>query len=169
MSSNSSHKAVFAGTFDPVTNGHVDVAYRASLLFYQVVVGVYDTPPKPLLFSTSERVELFRQALAERDISNVEVVPYTGLTVKFAESLGARVIVRGLRIGRDFEHEREMALVWRKLAPEMEVIMLIASLQNQYVSSTRVKEIARLGADISSFVPPHVQEILTERLGNLDG
>jgi pantetheine-phosphate adenylyltransferase len=169
LSSNSSHKAVFAGTFDPVTNGHIDVAYRASLLFDQVVVGVYDTPPKRLLFNTAERVDLFRQALDDRNLSNVDVIPYTGLTVKFAASLGARVIVRGLRIGLDFEHEREMALVWRKLAPEMEVIMLIASLENQYVSSTRVKEIASLGADISSFVPPHVQGILAKRLGNPGG
>ncbi len=157
------HRAIFPGTFDPVTNGHVDVARRAAHLFDEVVVAVYDTPPKNVTFTTEERVELFKIALG--DDSAIEVRPYTGLTVNFAIELDAPVLVRGLRIGLDFEHEREMALVWRKLAPDIEVIMLISSLEHQYISSTRVKEIASLGADVSSFVPAHVERALLQRLG----
>lgn len=157
------HKAVFPGTFDPCTNGHADVAVRAAKLFDEVVVAVYETPPKTLLFDTDERIALFAEAVA--GIDNITVMPFSGMAVQFAESIGSRVLVRGLRIGLDFEHEREMALVWRKLAPEIEVVMLTSSLVNQYVSSTRVKEIASLDADVSSFVPPHVEKALLERLG----
>ncbi len=157
------HKAVFPGTFDPCTNGHADVAIRAAKLFDEVVVAVYETPPKTLLFDTSERIELFKEAVA--GVDNITVLPFSGMAVKFAESIGSSVLVRGLRIGLDFEHEREMALVWRKLAPEVEVVMLTSSLVNQYVSSTRVKEIASLDADVSSFVPAHVEKALLERLG----
>ncbi|MCH7739480.1 MAG: pantetheine-phosphate adenylyltransferase [Chloroflexi bacterium] len=159
-------KAIFPGTFDPVTNGHVDVARRAAHLFDEVVVAVYDAPPKNVMFNTEERVELFKIALG--DESAIEVRPFTGLTVDLAHELDAPILVRGLRIGLDFEHEREMALVWRKLAPDVEVIMLIASLEHQYVSSTRVKEIASLGADVSSFVPAHVERALLQRIGQTD-
>ena len=161
------HRAIFPGTFDPVTNGHVDVARRAAQLFDEVVVAVYDTPPKNVTFTTDERVELFKTALD--DDPTIEVRPYSGLTVDLARELGAPVLVRGLRIGLDFEHEREMALVWRKLAPNVEVIMLIASLENQYISSTRVKEIGSLGADISSFVPAHVERAFLQRIGQTGG
>ncbi len=161
------HKAIFPGTFDPVTNGHVAVARRAAHLFDEVVVAVYDAPPKNVMFTTDERVELFKIAL--EDEPAIEVRPYTGLTVDLAAEINAPVLVRGLRIGLDFEHEREMALVWRKLAPEIEVIMLIASLENQYVSSTRVKEVGSLGADISSFVPAHVERALLQRFGRTGG
>ncbi len=160
------HKAIFTGTFDPVTNGHVDVARRAAHLFDEVVVAVYDAPPKNVTFTTEERVELFQIALG--DEPTIEVRPYTGLTVNLAHELDAPVLVRGLRIGLDFEHEREMALVWHELAPDVEVIMLIASLEHQYVSSTRVKEIASLGADVSSFVPAHVERALLQRIGQTD-
>ena len=160
------HRAIFPGTFDPVTNGHVDVARRAAHLFDELVVAVYDTPPKNVMFTTDERVELFKTALG--DAPTIEVRPYKGLTVQLAHELDAPVLVRGLRIGLDFEHEREMALVWRKLAPDIEVIMLVASLEHQYVSSTRVKEVGSLGADISSFVPAHVERALLQRFGQTD-
>jgi len=140
----------------------VDVAVRAAHLFDEVVIGVYESPPKTLLFNTEERIELFAEAVS--GTANIRVMPFSGLAVQFAESIDSGVLVRGLRIGLDFEHEREMALVWRKLAPEIEVVMLISSLVNQYVSSTRVKEIASLGADVSSFVPAHVEKALLERL-----
>lgn len=140
----------------------MDVAVRAAHLFDEVVIGVYESPPKTLLFNTEERIELFAEAVS--GTANIRVMPFSGLAVQFAESIDSSVLVRGLRIGLDFEHEREMALVWRKLAPEIEVVMLISSLVNQYVSSTRVKEIASLGADVSSFVPAHVEKALLERL-----
>lgn len=155
-------KAVFPGTFDPVTNGHVDVVHRASHLFAELVVAVYDNPSKRLMFSTDERVAMFRKTVA--DMERVEVRPYTGLTVAFAQEIGAQVVVRGLRIGADFEYEREMALMNRTIGPDVEDAYLIASLENQFVSSSRVKEIAALGGDISQFVPPHVKAELRERL-----
>ncbi len=155
-------KAVFPGTFDPVTNGHVDVVRRAARLFDDLVVAVYDDPPKMLMFSTEERVAMFRKAVA--DLERVEVRPYTGLTVVFAQEIGAQVVVRGLRIGADFEYEREMALMNRTIRPDVEDAYLIASLENQFVSSSRVKEIAALGGDISEFVPSHVRADLRERL-----
>ena len=155
-------KAVFPGTFDPVTNGHVDVVRRAARLFGDLVVAIYDDPPKRLMFSTDERVAMFRKAIA--DMEGVEVRPYMGLTVAFAQDIGAEVVIRGLRIGADFEYEREMALMNRTLRPDIEDAYLIASLENQYVSSSRVKEIAALGGDISDFVPPHVVAEVRERL-----
>ena len=156
-------KAVFPGTFDPVTNGHVDVVRRAARLFDDLVVAVYDDPPKVLMFATDERVAMFRKAVD--DIERVEVRPYTGLTVVYAQEIGAQVVVRGLRIGADFEYEREMALMNRTIRPDVEDAYLIASLENQFVSSSRVKEIAALGGDISGFVPPHVKAELRDRLG----
>lgn len=157
-------KAVFPGTFDPVTNGHVDVARRAAVLFGDLVVAVYDNPPsKRLMFSTQERVDMFRRSL--EGVRGVQVRPYSGLTVGFAKAIGAHVIIRGLRIGADFEYEREMALMNRQMAPGVEVVCLIASLENQYVSSSRVKEVVTLGADVSAFVPEHVGLALYERLG----
>jgi len=156
--------AVFPGTFDPVTNGHIDMASRAAKLFGHLVVAVYDTPPKKLMFTTRERVEMFKRSL-ER-LPGVEVRPYSGLTVNFATQIGASVIVRGLRIGADFEYEREMALMNQKIGPDIEVVCLISSQDNQYVSSSRVKEIAMLGGDISAFVPRHVADSIGSRLKN---
>lgn len=159
-------KAVFPGIFDPVTNGHVDVARRAATLFHDLVIAVYDDPPaKRLMFTTEERVQMFQHALGA--VPGVEVRPYSGLTVGFAREIGAHVIIRGLRIGADFEYEREMALMNRRMAPGVEVVCLIASLENQYVSSSRVKEVATLGADVSAFVPEHVKSALYKRLGDM--
>ena len=157
-------RAVFPGTFDPVTNGHVDVVRRASRLFEELIVAVYDDPPKRLLFNTDERVGMLRRTLG--DLEGVEVRPYTGLTVLFAQQIEAQVVVRGLRIGADFEYEREMALMNREIGPDVDIACLIASLENQFVSSSRVKEIASLGGDVRGFVPSQVAEALQERLGS---
>lgn len=155
-------KAVFPGTFDPVTNGHIDMARRAAKLFGELVVAVYDAPPKRLMFSLDERVDMLRRVL--EGVANIEVRPYSGLTVHFAKRIGASVVVRGLRIGADFEYEREMALMNRRIGPDIEVACLISSLENQYVSSSRVKEIASLGGDIRAFVPRHVADAVKARL-----
>ena len=125
--------AVYPGTFDPVHNGHLDIVTRASRLFDRLLVAVYESPPKSLLFSTEERVELFKASVA--DIPNVDVVPFKGLAVKFARKVGAQFIVRGLRAGFDFETEFEMALMWRNLDPEVDVVCMMSALQYQFVYS----------------------------------
>jgi pantetheine-phosphate adenylyltransferase len=155
-------KAVFPGTFDPVTVGHVDVAERAHRLFDRLVIGVYVDPPKRLTFSVKERVAMFRRAVTH--LRGVEVVEYHGLTVDLARQVGAMVIVRGLRIGSDFEYEREMALMNMAMQPDIETVCLLSSLEHQFISSTRVKEIAGLGGDVSSMVPPHVGPLLKRKL-----
>jgi len=153
--------ALYPGSFDPITNGHLDIAARASKLFQKVVVGVYDSPAKDLLFTTEERVDLARQSLA--DYPNIEVEPFSGLTVKFAEKVGAQAIVRGLRIGADFEYEREMALMNKNLSPDIDLVCLMASLQYQFLSSGRLKEVASLGGHINDLVPKPVAEALKKK------
>ena len=155
-------KAFYPGSFDPAHNGHVDVANRASKLFDEVVIGVYDAPPKTLMFDTDERVKLFSDALF--GIDNVEVVPFTGLAPDVARDVGAKVILRGLRAGFDFEQEFEMALMWRNLSPDIDVICMMSALEHQFIYSSRIKEVARLGASIDNLVPPHIAKALKERL-----
>jgi len=157
-------RAVFPGTFDPVTNGHLNVVERAARLFDEVVVGVYTDPPKTVMFSADERVDMFRQSLVH--MPEVEVRLFSGLMVEFAHEVGAAVVVRGLRIGADFEYERELALMNREIAPDIEVACLLTSLEYQFLSSTRVKEIAELHGDVSRFVPPVVNERLKGTYGH---
>ena len=154
--------AIYPGSFDPVTLGHVDIAARAAAIFDRVIVSVYVTPAKELQFNTQERVDLFRKAVEH--LPNVEVTQFTDLVVECARQLGANVIVRGLRSGSDFEYEFEMTYMNKKLAPDIEVVCLIASLPYQYVSSSLLKEVIRLGGDVTGLVPPHVIEAVKNKM-----
>ena len=156
-------RAVYPGSFDPVHNGHVDIANRASELFDELVVGVYDAPPKTLEFTTQERVDLFLASVGHLD--NVKVFPFAGLAVDFAREMDAGFILRGLRAGFDFELEFEMALMWRNLAPDIDVVCMMSSLEFQFVYSSRIKEVARLGANIDNLVPPQVSAALKAERG----
>lgn len=142
-------------------NGHVDIAARAASLFDRLVVAIYDTPSKRLLFSTAERVDMMRQAL--KSLPNAQVASYRGLTVDFARQVGAKVIVRGLRVISDFELEYQMSLTNHKLAPEIDMVCLMTSLEYAFVSSTIVKEVAVLGGCVEQFVPAHVARVLADR------
>ncbi len=155
--------AIYPGRFDPVTNGHVDIAQRAATLFDRVVVAVYDLPPSACLFTVEERVDLFRQAV--KDVGHVEVKPFTGLVVDFARKESARVLVRGIRAVSDFEAEFDMALMNKKMAPEIESVYLMTSLEHLYVSGHRIREVASLGFDAAEFVPPHVIQALRKKSG----
>jgi pantetheine-phosphate adenylyltransferase len=158
--------AVYPGSFDPVTNGHIDIATRAAIIFEKVVVAVYDTPSKQLLFSTRERVSMMAEAL--KALPNVEVQMYAGLTVDFARRVGAKVMVRGLRVVTDFDWELQIALMNRKIAPDLDGVCLMTDLEYSYLSSSIVKEVARLGGNVTDLVPPHVARALRERFGSQD-
>ncbi len=155
--------AVYPGTFDPITNGHVDLVQRASPLFERIIVAVAGAGSKSPAFSQDERVELAREALTH--LPNVEVQGFNRLLVDFTQSVGARVILRGLRAVSDFEYEFQLAGMNRKLAPQIETLYLMPAEKYTYVSSSLVKEIGRLGGDISEFVPKHVAVALKQKLG----
>ncbi len=157
--------AIFPGTFDPITNGHLDIATRAAALFDHLIVAVYAHPIKTLLFSTAERVQLAQEAI--EGLPNVTVESYDGLTVDFARSKGARAIIRGLRVVGDFEFEFQMALMNRTLAPEMESVCLLTTKEYYFLSSSIVKEVAKLNGDISELVPPHVVVALQNKIDEL--
>ncbi|MEN8615180.1 pantetheine-phosphate adenylyltransferase [Dehalogenimonas sp. THU2] len=148
--------ALYPGSFDPVTAGHLDIIRRSARLFDKIIVGVYDTPDKKLLFTTAERVDLARQAVA--DLPSVEVKSFTGLMVEFARQEGVATVVRGLRVNNDFELEFDMAMINRRLAPEIELVCLLASPDYQFLSSSILKEVARLGGDVEGLVPPFVAD-----------
>jgi pantetheine-phosphate adenylyltransferase len=153
--------ALYPGTFDPVHLGHVDIVTRASKIFEKVVVAVYDRPAKDLMFSVDERVALAQEAM--EGLPNVRVDRYGGLTVEFAREVGARAIVRGLRVISDFELEYQMALTNRELAPEIEFVCLMTRQAHAFLSSSIVKEVALLSGDVSDMVPPHVAQALEAR------
>ena len=152
--------ALFPGRFDPVTNGHVDIVMRAARLFDRVVVGVFDLETGPL-FSTEERVALFAKAMSQD--SNVTVKSYSGLTVEFARKEAAQVIVRGIRAVTGFEYEFDQALMNKRMAPELESMYLMSSLEHLFISGTRIREVARLGYDVTNLVPTHVAEALKQK------
>ncbi len=157
--------AVYPGTFDPVTLGHIDIAARAAKLFDHVIVAVYDRPMKNLLFSTEERVQLTREAL--KGFDNVSVESYSGLTVTFAEQKRAQVLVRGLRVMSDFELEFQMAITNRKLSSIVDTVCLMTSQEYAFLSSSVAKEIAMVDGCLDQMVPPHVAKALHERFQRL--
>ena len=154
-------KVVYPGTFDPFTRGHEDLVRRAAKLFTRVVIGVADSEAKRPAFSAADRVAMTREVVAS--LSNVDVVPFSGLLMDFVHAQGARLILRGLRAVSDFEYEFQMAGMNRNLYPEVETLFLTPSEQYMFVSATIVREIAKFGGDVSQFVHPHVQEKLREK------
>ncbi len=161
---------VYPGTFDPITNGHLDIINRAARLLDHLVVGVAINAGKGPLFSLEERVALTQEAISSLNLNHtrVEVKPFEGLLMDFAEEQGAALIVRGLRAVSDFEYEFQMAGMNARLKPRIETVFLMASERCQFISSRFVKEIGRLGGDIESFVPPVVRGSLNEKFSELD-
>jgi len=154
--------AIYPGSFDPITNGHLDIVTRAAKLFEKLIIGIYEAPNKRPLFAIEERVELARQAIT--GLPNVEVKPFSELTVDFAKKVKAQAMVRGLRMSADFEREFDMAMMNKRLFPELELVCLMASVEYQFLSSTLLKEAASLGGNISDLVPEHVAIALRKRV-----
>jgi pantetheine-phosphate adenylyltransferase len=153
--------AIYPGTFDPITNGHIDIISRAAKLYYRVLVAVAVNSNKMPLFSLDERVALVQAVTGE--FANVSVMGFNTLLVEFAKQQGANVILRGLRAVSDFEYEFQLAGMNRRLSPDLETMFLTPAEQYEFISSTMIREIARLKGDISSFVPPIVEQFLTEK------
>jgi pantetheine-phosphate adenylyltransferase len=155
--------ALYAGTFDPITNGHLDIAIRASHIFDKLIICVYDnTAGKRILFTTEERVKMAKEAT--KNYPNIEVQSFTGMTVDYAKKVGAQTLVRGLRMSSDFEREFEMALMNKELSPDLELVCLMTSLQYQFLSSSLLKEVANLGGDVDSMVPKNVARALKDKV-----
>lgn len=157
--------AIYPGSFDPMTNGHLDITTRAAKLFEKVIIGVYDTPSKRVLFTTEERVDLIRQSII--NLPNVEVKAYSGLTVDFARKIKAQIMVRGLRVSADFEREFDMAMMNKKLSPDLELVCLMATLKYQFLRASLLREAASLGGNIDEFVPKHVAVALREKAASI--
>jgi pantetheine-phosphate adenylyltransferase len=153
--------AVYPGTFDPLTYGHMDIIERAAALVGKLIVGIYENPVKQPLFPLEQRVRLVEAAIT--GLSNVHVKAFKGLTVDFIHQVGGRVMIRGLRANSDFEREFEMALMNRKLAPDIELLCLMTSSQYQFLSSSLIKEVAKLGGCLEGMVPDHVAVALKEK------
>ena len=157
-------RAIYPGTFDPITNGHIDLVRRASKLFSHVVVAVAHSARKQPLFNLEERVELAEQALA--DLDNVSVQGFSGLLADYARKENATVLIRGVRIVADFEYEYQLADVNRKLNPELESVLLTPGSEHGHISSTIVRDVAAHYGDVSHFVHPVVEKALTEKFKN---
>jgi pantetheine-phosphate adenylyltransferase len=153
--------AIYPGTFDPVHNGHIDIATRAAALFDHLTLAIYDRPLKSLLFSTEERKAMMEEAF--KHVPNISVATYNRLTVDFAKEVGAQVIVRGLRVISDFELEFQMALTNKKLAPGIEFVCLMTAQEYAFLSASTVKEIAMLGGCVEGMVPPHVAQAMRRK------
>ncbi|HLQ11507.1 MAG TPA: pantetheine-phosphate adenylyltransferase [Ktedonobacteraceae bacterium] len=162
----SAHIAVYPGSFDPLTNGHLDIARRAARLFDTLIVAVYAFPDKNLLFSIEERLELWREVINAEQLQNVRVDTFNGLTVDYARSVGGQTLIKGLRSPNDFEAEFQQGLMNRKLAPEIETVCLLTNLEQLFVSSSLLKEVARLGGDVSDMLPSPVMKALQNKFGS---
>ncbi|WP_334030256.1 pantetheine-phosphate adenylyltransferase [Alteromonas sp. P256] len=156
-------RALYPGTFDPITNGHADLIERASQLFSRVIVAIASNPSKKPLFTLEERVEMIKQVTA--DLPNVEVVGFTGLLADFADEQNATILIRGLRAVSDFEYEFQLANMNRRLNPKLESVFLTPAEENSFISSTLVKEVALHRGAVSEFCHPVVEAALQERLG----
>ena len=150
--------AIYPGSFDPITNGHIDITNRAAKLFEKIIIAVFKTPSKRLFFDAEERVDLAKRSLIH--LPNVSVESFSGLTVDYATKMGAHVMVRGLRMSADFDREFEMAMMNKKLRPELELVCFMASQEYQFLSSSLLKEVASLEGNISDLVPKHVAEAI---------
>jgi len=146
--------AIYPGRFDPATAGHLDIVTRGAALFDKIIISVFETPGNQTLFTTQERVEMFGEAV--KGVKNIEIQSFSGLVVDWAHKVGAEAILRGIRMNADFEYEFEMALMNRRLAPDVDVVCLMTDLQYQFVRASLIKEVARLGGDISGLAPPNV-------------
>lgn len=158
-------KAMYPASLDPIHNGHIDIALRAARIFDEVTVAVYDMPKKRLLFTVEERVNLAQRAF--KGVPNIQVAQFSGLAVNYAREIGAMAIIRGLRVFSDFELEFRMGLANKKLAPEIETVSIMTDESHLHISSSTIREIAELGGDVSSMVPPFVAQALKERFAEL--
>jgi pantetheine-phosphate adenylyltransferase len=155
--------ALYAGRFDPVTNGHLDLVTRAARLFDQLIVAVYEMPPERVMFSTAERIALMERSVAGH--GNITVKPFRGLLTEFAREQGAGVLVRGIRAVTDFYNEFDQALMYKKMAHEIEQVYLMSDLQHLFISASRIREVSALGYDVRDLVPAPVAEALAKRFG----
>lgn len=155
-------RAIYPGSFDPVTYGHLDIIRRSAPLVDELVIGVLNNNAKTPLFSVEERVKMLNEVT--RDMTNVIVVPFDGLLVEFAKKMDACMIVRGLRAITDFEYELQMAQTNRVLAPDVDTVFLTTSLEYAYLSSTILKEVAHFGGDLSKFAPPEITDAVIEKI-----
>jgi pantetheine-phosphate adenylyltransferase len=154
--------ALYPGTFDPITNGHLDLIQRGSALFDKLIVGILRNEEKKVLFSVADRIEMLNEVTC--GLPNVEVGSFDGLLVDYADECGASVILRGIRAVSDYEYELQMALMNRRLKPEIETVFLMAGEAHSFISSRLVKEVIRLGGNISGLVPPSIEGRLRKRL-----
>lgn len=156
-------KAIYPGSFDPVTYGHIDIIKRAASIFDELIISVLNNTNKTPLFSVEERVKILEEIT--RDIPNIKVTSYEGLLVEYAKATDAHVIIRGLRAITDFEYELQLAQTNRKLEPTVDTYFLTTSLEYAYLSSSTVREVASFGGDISKFVPPFIAELTYQKYG----
>jgi pantetheine-phosphate adenylyltransferase len=157
--------AVYPGSFDPLTNGHLDIARRAARLFDTLIIAVYAYPAKNLLFTVEERMQLWQEVIEAEELANVRVDTFPELLVDYVRSVGGQAIVKGLRSPNDFEAEFQQGLMNRKLAPEIETICLLTNLEQLFVSSSLLKEVARLGGDVTDMLPATVVLALQKKFG----